>query len=362
MSRLFDPLELGSLNAPNRILMAPLTRARAGMEAIPNDLMAAYYAQRAGAGLIISEATGISREGLGWPGAPGLWSDEQGEGWKVVTDAVHHQGGRIVAQLWQMGRVVHPSVSGMQPVSSSPTRAPGHAQTYEGKKPHVEAREATLGDIKRITAEYAAAARRAILSGFDGVQIHAANGYLVDQFLRDGANFRTDDYGGSVDNRLRFMTEVLEAVGTEIGMQRVGIRFSPNIHSQGVEDSDPILLFKEVAKRLASLQVPWIELREPRQPTSAGVVPTPPVSPFMRSFYSGRIVINADSNWNDARRLVEEGEADAVSIGRLFISNPDLVKRIALGADLNEGDPSTYYAGDARGYVDYPALGETEAA
>lgn len=362
MSRLFDPLVLGAVSAPNRILMAPLTRARAGREAIPNDLMAAYYAQRAGAGLIISEATGISREGLGWPGAPGLWSEEQGEGWKVVTDAVHHQGGRIVAQLWHMGRIVHPDISGTQPISASPTQAPGNAQTYEGKVPHVLAREAGARDIMRITADYAAAARRAVEAGFDGVQVHGANGYLIDQFLRDGANFRTDGYGGAIGNRLRFMTEVLESVGGEIGMDRVGIRFSPNILSQGVEESEPIALFTEVARRLESLEVPWIELREPRRPTTAGVVPTPPVSPFMRPFYSGRIVINSDSNWNDARTLVEEGAADAVSIGRLFISNPDLVKRIALGADLNQGDPSTFYAGDARGYVDYPVLGGTAAA
>ncbi|MBV8908588.1 MAG: alkene reductase, partial [Sphingomonas sp.] len=210
MPGLFEPLNLGALHLPNRIAMAPLTRARAGFEGVPNELMAAYYSQRASAGLIISEATGISREGLGWPNAPGLWNDAQIDGWKQVTDAVHRHGGRIVSQLWHMGRVVHPSVSGMEPVSSSAQTAPDYAHTYEGKKPYVEPRAATEHDIERIVSDYARAARNAIDAGFDGVQVHGANGYLVDQFLRDGANFRTDEYGGSIDNRLRFMTEVLE--------------------------------------------------------------------------------------------------------------------------------------------------------
>src|SRR5215217_4616931 len=255
MRNLFDPLELGAIELPNRILMAPLTRARAGREAVPNELMAAYYAQRAGAGLIISEATGISREGLGWPGAPGLWNEAQVDGWKAVTKAVHDQGGRIVAQLWHMGRLVHPDLGGGQPVSSSATTAPDFAYTYEGKKPYVEARELNREDIKRIVVDYATAARNAMAAAFDGVQVHGANGYLVDQFLRDGANFRTDEYGGSIENRLRFVTEVLQTVGDAIGMDRVGIRFSPNIYSQGVEDSDPIRLFTALAERLEELKV-----------------------------------------------------------------------------------------------------------
>src|SRR5437763_14215443 len=239
MSNLFDALELGSIKLPNRIVMAPLTRARAGRKAIPNELMAAYYAQRASAGLIVSEATGISREGLGWPNAPGLWNEDQVEGWKVVTKAVHDRGGRIVAQLWHMGRLVHPDVSGMEPVSSSAVTAPDYAHTYEGKKPYVEPRAATEHDIRRIVGDYAAAARNAIDAGFDGVQDPRANGYLVDQFLRDGGNFRTDDYGGSISNRMRFVTDVLEAVGAEIGMDKVGIRFSPNIYSQVDEEASP---------------------------------------------------------------------------------------------------------------------------
>lgn len=362
MANLFQPLQLGALELPNRIFMAPLTRARAGREAIPNELMARYYVQRSSAGLIISEAVGISREGLGWPGAPGLWNEAQVDGWKRVTDAVHSAGGRIVAQLWHMGRLVHPDLGGGQPVSSSATTAPDFAHTYDGKKPYVEAREATRADIGRILGDYARAARNAVSAGFDGVQIHGANGYLVDQFLRDSANLRGDDYGGAIEHRIRFAREVLKAVGDAIGIDRVGIRFSPNILVQGVEDSDPIPLFAEMAKTLEELKVPWIELREPDKPTSAGSVPTAPVSPAMRQHYSGRIVINSDHDWTDARARIADGHADAVSIGRLFIANPDLVKRIALDAPLNPGDPSTFYAGGAQGYVDYPELGEQEAA
>jgi 2,4-dienoyl-CoA reductase-like NADH-dependent reductase (Old Yellow Enzyme family) len=362
VSSLFSPLELGSIELPNRIVMAPLTRARSDRAAVPNSLMATYYAQRASAGLIISEATGISREGLGWPNAPGLWCNAQVEGWKIVTDAVHRAGGRIVAQLWHMGRLVHPDLGLAQPISSSATTAPDYAHTYEGKKPYVEARAATYGDIRRIIGDYVCAAKKAIAAGFDGVQIHGANGYLVDQFLRDNSNFRTDEYGGSIENRIRFASEVLEAVGDAIGMDRVGIRFSPNIYSQGVEDSDPIALFTALARRLEELKVPWIELREAHQPTSAGAIPTAPVSPAMRPLYSGKILLNSDYDGPSARARMAEGIADAISFGRPFISNPDLVHRIAIGAPLAPGDESTFYSGDARGYVDYPRLDEAAAA
>ena len=362
MPTLFDPIRFGAIQAPNRIVMAPLTRGRATRDHVPQPLMGEYYAQRASAGLIISEATGISREGLGWPNAPGLWNETQVEGWRQVTDAVHRKGGRIVAQLWHMGRLVHPKVSGMEPVSSSAQTAPDYAHTYEGKMPYVEPREATDHDIERIVADYARAARNAVDAGFDGVQIHGANGYLVDQFLRDGANFRTDDYGGSIAKRLRFMTDILKAVGTEIGMDRVGIRFSPNVYVQGVEDGEPIALFEAVAKRLEELKVPWIEMREPRRPTAAGAIPTAPVSPVVRANYSGRILINSDYDWTDARESVATGVADGISIGRLFIANPDLVRRLAIGAPLNEGDASTFYSGGAQGYVDYPTLEEAIAA
>ena len=362
MSSLFDPLPLGSIELPNRIVMAPLTRARSNREAVPNLLMAEYYEQRSSAGLIISEATGISREGLGWPNAPGLWNSAQVEGWKLVTSAVHRAGGRIVAQLWHMGRLVHPDLGLGQPISSSATTAPDLAHTYEGKKPYVEARAATKSDIRRIIGDYVCAAKKAVAAGFDGVQIHGANGYLVDQFLRDGANFRADEYGGSIENRIRFASEVLQAVGDAIGMDRVGIRFSPNIYTQGVEDSDPIPLFAALANRLEELNVPWIELREAHRPTLQGSIPTAPVSPAMRPCYSGKILLNSDYDGPSARARMAEGIADAISIGRPFISNPDLVRRIATGAPLAPGDISTFYSGDARGYIDYPTLDEAAAA
>jgi len=362
MPSLFDPLDLGPLQLPNRIVMAPLTRGRATREAVPTPIMADYYAQRASAGLIISEATGISREGLGWPFAPGLWTAEQVEAWKPVTDAVHAAGGRMVAQLWHMGRLVHPDLGGGQPVSASATTAPDYAHTYEGKKPYGEARAATRDDIRRIVGDYERAARNAVAAGFDGVQVHGANGYLIDQFLRDGANHRSDEYGGSVENRLRFVTEVLEAVGGAIGMDRVGIRFSPNILSQGVEDSDPVGLFTALAKRLEELSVPWIELREPRPGTSFGSAPTEPVSGAMREHYSGRIVLNSDYNGPSAQARLDEGVADAISFGRTILANPDLVERIRSGAPLNQPNTRTFYTQGPEGYVDYPRLDEARAA
>jgi 2,4-dienoyl-CoA reductase-like NADH-dependent reductase (Old Yellow Enzyme family) len=362
MPSLFDPVNFGAIALPNRILMAPLTRGRATREAIPTPLMAEYYAQRASAGLIISEATGISREGLGWPSAPGLWNDEQVEGWRPVTDAVHAAGGRLVAQLWHMGRVVHPDLGGGQPVSASATTAPDFAHTYEGKKPYVEARAATPDDIHRILGDYANAARSAVRAGFDGVQVHGANGYLIDQFLRDGANDRTDSYGGSVENRLRFVTEVLSAVGEAVGMDRVGIRFSPNILSQGIEDSDPPALFTALAQRLEELKVPWIELREPRAGTTFVSEPSAPVSQLMRPLYSGKIALNSDYVGGSAQMRLDEGIADAIAFGRTFLANPDLVDRIRQGAELNPPDSKTFYSGGPRGYVDYPTLDEAEAA
>ena len=313
---LFDPLTLGSLRLPNRIIMAPLTRGRADRDGVHGQLAIDYYRQRASAGLIISEATGISREGLGWPSAPGLWTAAQVEGWKPVTNAVHADGGRIVAQLWHMGRIVHPSLGGGQPVSASATTAPGLAHTYDGKQPYTEARAATAGDIRRILGDYATAARNAIEAGFDGVQIHAANGYLIDQFLRASGNHREDDYGGSIDNRVRFALEVIEAVAGEVGMERTGIRFSPNSVSQGVDDPDPHALFVTLARELEARRVPWFELREPGPDSTFGSPSAPPVSPAMRALYSGRIVLNSDYLGDTAQARLDEGVADAISFVR----------------------------------------------
>ncbi len=356
MPTLFDPVEMGAIALPNRILMAPLTRGRADRATVPTSIMAEYYRQRAGAGLIISEATGISREGLGWPYAPGLWNAEQVEGWKPVVAAVHQAGGRIVAQLWHMGRLVHDNVSGMQPVSASATRAPHHAHTYDGKLPYPEARAVTVEDIERIVGDYAAAARNAIAAGFDGVQVHGANGYLIDQFLRDGTNRRDDEYGGTIDNRLRLMRKVVAAVGQEVGIERTGIRLSPVGGSQGADDSDNAALFTAAAAALEALHVPWIELREPGPDSTFGKSDQPPVSPAMRKVYSGKIVLNSDYVRDSAEERLAEGVADAISFGRPYIANPDLAERLRVDAELNLADGTTFYSQGPEGYIDYPEL------
>ena len=363
MPSLFDPLDLSpALSTPNRIMMAPLTRGRATREAVPTAIMGEHYAQRAGAGLIISEATGISREGLGWPYAPGLWTDAQVEGWKPVVAQVHAAGGRIVAQLWHMGRLVHPDLGGGVPVAPSAIVAPHRALTYEGRKDYVEPRAMTLDDIKRVIGGYATAAKNAIAAGFDGVQIHGANGYLVDQFLRESANQRDDDYGGSIDNRLRFMREVTQAVIDAVGIDRTSIRLSPNLESQGAEDRHPEPLFIAVAAELERLGVPWIELRESGPQSTFQPSDTPPISPKMREVYLGKIILNSDYDGSSATARLAEGVADGISFGRPYIANPDLAERIRVGAPLNQADKDTFYTQGAEGYTDYPSLVEQPVA
>ena len=362
MTSLFAPLQLGSIALPNRIMMAPLTRGRATKDAIPTALMADYYAQRASAGLIISEATGISREGLGWPFAPGLWTDAQTEGWKPVIDAVHAADGRIVAQLWHMGRVVHPDLGGGAPLSASATTAPYKAHTYDGKKPYVEARPATLDDIARVLEDYARATRNALAAGFDGVQLHAANGYLIDQFLRDGVNHRDDDYGGPIANRVRLLREAVSAIVAEAGADRVGVRLSPNGLVQGVDDSDPLATFTAAATELQSLRIAWLELREGRADSTFVAGNVDPVAPAIRQAFKGALVLNSDYLGSTAQAALTAGEADAISFGRPYIANPDLVARLCdPDAPLNDPDPTTFYSAGAPGYTDYPALEEQPA-
>ncbi|MBJ6122384.1 alkene reductase [Sphingomonas mollis] len=362
MPNLFDPLTIGAIEAPNRILMAPLTRGRADKEAVPTAMMAEYYAQRASAGLIISEATGISREGLGWPFAPGLWSEAQVEAWKPVTKAVHDAGGRIVAQLWHMGRQVHSSVIGGQPVSSSATATKGQAHTYEGKQDFETARPLELHEIPRLLDDYELATRNALAAGFDGVQIHAANGYLIDEFLRDNANFRDDRYGGSPENRIRLLREVAERVISVAGADRVSVRLSPNGDSQGVDDSNPAAVFVPAAKALSDLKIAFLELREPGPDGTFGKTDVPKLSPEIRKVFDGVLVLNSDYyNADDAQAALDEGVADAISFGRTFLANPDLPERLRTGAPLNADNMKTWYSQGPEGYIDYPAL-ETVAA
>jgi len=361
---LFQPVQLGAIGAPNRILMAPLTRGRAGPGAVPSEIMQTYYRQRAGAGLIISEATGISPEGSGWPSAPGIWTDEQVEAWKPVTDAVHAAGGRIVLQLWHMGRIVHPYfLGGELPVSASATRAPGEAHTPEGRKDMVVARPLRLDEMPRLVDDYGHAAENAKRAGFDGVQLHGANGYLIDQFLRNSSNLRDDDYGGSPANRVRLMREVMERLIAVWGADRVSIRLSPNGESQGVDDSDPALLFAEAARVLEALKVSFVELRQPGPSGTFGATTVPPQDGLIRRHYSGPLVLNSDYTPEDAAADVTSGRADAISFGRPYISNPDLVERIRLGANLapNVGVPATWYFPGEAGYIDYRTLAEERA-
>lgn len=357
MPTLFDPIQLGAIAAPNRILMAPLTRGRSTDDHVPTPIMVDYYRQRAGAGLIITEATGISREGLGWPNAPGIWTDEMVEAWKPITAAVHEAGGRIVTQLWHMGRMSRPDVIGMTPLSSSATRAPYPKEP----NPYATAREATRDDIARVLDDYGAAARNAERAGFDGVQLHAANGYLIDEFLRDGTNLRDDDYGGSPENRIRLLRESTSRLIDVLGKDRVSVRLSPNGETQGTDDSNPEAVFVPAAAALAELGIAFLELREQGPDGTFGKTSVPKLSPAIRKVFAGPLVLNQDYTLESAQADLASGLADAIAFGRPFIANPDLPERLRTGAALNEPDPKTFYAKGPEGYTDYPALATAAA-
>jgi N-ethylmaleimide reductase len=355
---LFDPIQLGAIHASNRVIMAPLTRGRSESVHVPiSALKAEYYSQRASAGLIIAEATGITQEGSGWPAAPGIWSAGQVEAWKPVTEAVRQADGRIILQLWHMGRLVHPDfLNGAQPVSASATKAPGLAYTYEGKKEYVEARALQLDEIPRVIGDYVHAAKNAMAAGFDGVQIHSANGYLIDQFLRDNANFRDDDYGGSIENRIRLMREVTQAVADTVGAGRTSVRLSPNGETQGCDDSNPVALFTAAAAALQDIGIGFLELREQKDFGNFGATDVPRISPDIRKVFSNPLVLNQEYTVETAKADIESGLADAISFGRPYISNPDLVERLRNGATLSPDNFKTWYSEGPEGYIDYPRL------
>jgi N-ethylmaleimide reductase len=357
MPTLFDPIQLGDIHAANRVLMAPLTRGRATAEHVPTELMIDYYRQRSGAGLIITEGTGVSRLGLGWPHAPGLWTEAQVEAWKPVTEAVHQAGGKIVAQIWHMGRLARPDVTGLTPLSSSATRAPYHKED----NPYAEARAATLDDIKQAVDDYGTAATNAIRAGFDGVQLHGANGYLIDQFLRDSTNHRDDDYGGTPENRIRFMKEAVTRVVEAIGAGRTAIRLSPNGETQGANDSDPASVFVPAAKALDELGIAFLELREIGPDGTFGSTDVPKLSPQIRQAFRRPLILNQDYSFEAATADVESGVADGIAFGRKFIANPDLVARFRAGASLNDDNQRTWYTPGPEGYTDYPAMAEEVA-
>ena len=366
MPTLFDPVTVGAITAPNRMFMAPLTRCRATMAHVPTPIMGEYYAQRASAGLIISEATGISQEGLGTPFAPGIWSDEQTEAWKPVVEQAHEAGGRIVCQLWHMGRLVHPDFNnGIVPVSASATTGPGGTRTYLGKKDYVEARPLRIDEMPRLMDDYGRACENAKKAGFDGVQLHAANGYLIDQFIRSGTNRREDGYGGAIENRIRLLGEVTQRLVDTWDADHVAVRMSPNGDSQGADDATPIDTFTAAAELLDSIGIAFLELREPPPHGTYGNTDIPAVSPDIRKVFTRPLVLNSDYFQAEAQGALDASRADAISFGRTFLANPDLPARFRSGADLNPIDfTPTWYSQGAEGYTDYPVMDKnwTEAA
>ena len=353
---LFSPINVGALRLANRIVMAPLTRNRAGPGFVPQDLNVEYYRQRASAGLIISEATQIAPEGMGYPDTPGIYSDEQVAGWRRVTDAVHTAGGQMVLQLWHVGRISHPSLQpGRQlPVAPSAIKPAGQAATYEGPQEFVTPRALAADELPRIRDQYREAARKAQAAGFDGVEIHNANGYLLDQFLRDGTNRRTDLYGGTLENRMRFPLEVLKAVLEVWSAGRVGIRLSPSGTMNDMHDSDPKATFTAMVKALESYGLAYIHIMEALEADIRHGGVQLPIS-YFRSFYKGILMVNGEYDGLKAQAVVALGDADLVSFGRLFLANPDLPARLREGLPLNVPDPRTFYGGGAAGYTDYPA-------
>lgn len=359
LSALFQPLQLGAIAIPNRIIMAPLTRARSGVSRIPNDLMQEYYSQRASAGLIISEATQISEQAAGWQQTPGIYTDEQIVGWQKITEAVHQRGGKIVLQLWHTGRASHPDFqpNGDLPVSASAIAPQGEIHTPLGKKSFVTPRPLTLEEISRVVKQYATATRNAKAAGFDGVEIHAANGYLIDQFLRDGTNQRTDNYGGLIENRARFLLEITEAVVNEWSCDRVGVRLSPYVAFNDMKDSNPLATFTYVAKALNPFNLAYLHVIEALpghfMAAEEGVER---IIPHLRQAFDGAIILNGGYGADTGAAAIQNDEVDAIAYGIPFIANPDLVERFKQNAPLNEADPDTFYSHDRKGYVDYPAL------
>jgi N-ethylmaleimide reductase len=353
----FAPFRLGALDLPNRVVMAPMTRNRAGTGNAPTALNATYYAQRAGAGLIISEATQISPRGLGYPGTPGIHSAEQVAGWKLVTDAVHKAGGRIFLQLWHVGRISHPSLQpdGALPVAPSAIAPAGQAWTLGGMKPYVTPHALETDEIAGVIEDYRRGAAHAREAGFDGVELHGANGYLIDQFLRDKTNQRTDRYGGSALNRARFLLEVTEALIGEWGAACVGVRLSPTNPFNDIADSNPAATFAAAVGELDRLGIGYLHIVEPGSgdPVVAGEIPD---IRFFRRLWRAPLIANKGYDLDRANAVLRNGTADLVSFATLYLANPDLPNRFRRGAPLNAPDRKTFYGGAAPGYTDYPAL------
>ncbi|MDD2724210.1 MAG: alkene reductase [Methylovulum sp.] len=352
---LHSPINLGALHLPNRIIMAPLTRMRAP-GGIPTEMMSTYYCQRASAGLIISEATPISSQGVGYPATPGIWNGQQIAAWQKITTAVHDKNGRIVLQLWHVGRISHPDFhDGDLPVAPSAIAPKGQAITANGMKPFVTPRALETDEIAGIVEDYRQAAKNALLAGFDGVEIHSANGYLLDQFLRDGSNERTDRYGGPLENRARFLLEVVTAVIEVCGAERVGIRLSPSGTFNDMADSDPEAIFIYLLTELNRFNLAYLHIVDALEGDirhGAKVV----ALDLLRKAYTRKLMVCGAYDQTRAEAALAKNLADAVAFGQLYIANPDLVERFKQNAPLNTPDPKTFYGGDGKGYIDYPVL------
>lgn len=366
MPDLFEPIKVGNLQLPNRIIMAPMTRSRASMGGVPSEMAIEYYSQRASAGLIISEASQVSAQGIGYIKTPGNYTEEMIEAWKKIVEGVHRAGGRMFLQIWHVGRTSHPDFHGGElPVAPSAIGYEGEVFTPEGKKKIGTPRALAANEIPGVVEDFANAARNAIRAGFDGVEIHGGNSYLLDQFLRDGSNQRDDDYGGSIKNRARFPLEVTDAVIAEIGSSRVGYRLNPlNLPPFGMFDSDPKASFGHLVSELSKRRLTYLHVLEPV--STGGAVLDQDVSfeaperltPYFRELFSGPLMGNGGHTKDTANNAIESGELDLVSFGSSFLANPDLPARLKQDAHLNAPDPDTFYQGGAKGYIDYPRMDE----
>ncbi len=349
---LFQPLQAGDFTFANRIMMAPLTRCRASEDRVPNAMMAEYYGQRSSFGMILTEATSITPQGVGYPNTPGIWSVEQVEGWKLVTRAVHQAGGQILLQLWHVGRISDPVyLNGELPVAPSAVAPAGHVSHIRPLKKFVTPRALDISEVSGIIEDYRQAAENAKTAGFDGVEIHGANGYLIDQFLQDSSNKRIDEYGGSIENRARFLLEVTDAVVSVWGASRVGVHLAPRGDAHDVGDSDISSVFHYAAEKLGKRNIAFLCARESYE--------KPALGPSLKKAFGGVYIANENFTAETARESIFSGEADAVAFGKAAIANPDLVERFRAGAPLNEPDPSTFYGEGPTGYTDYPFLETT---
>ncbi len=354
MPSLFDPIEIGDLLLQNRIVMAPLTRARSGVDRIPGPLVAQYYAQRASAGLIISEATSVTPGGVGYAGTPGIWSDAQVAGWRLTTEAVHKAGGLIFMQLWHVGRISDPLfLDGQAPVAPSAIAAKGDVSLLRPKRPYPIPRPLSLEEVADVVEAFRRGAQNAKRAGFDGVELHGANGYLLDQFLQDGSNHRIDAYGGPIENRARLLLEAVDAAISVFGPARVGLHLSPRGDAHDMGDSDPASTFEYVAKAMGERGIAFLMAREHRAADS--------LASRLKKAFGGVYIVNEGFNFEIAKLVVASGAADAVGFGKFFISNPDLPARLAAGAALAPWAPETFYSAGSEGYVDYPALQLSDA-